>query len=57
MLTVIDECTRECLATSAGRHFRSDDVIQCLSELFVAKGVQSISDLITVRSSLLRRLV
>jgi len=39
MLTVIDEYTRECLAIRAGRHFRSDDVLQCLSELFVAKGV------------------
>ena len=39
MLTVIDEYTRECLAISAGRHFRSDDVLQCLSELFVINGV------------------
>ncbi len=39
MLTVIDEYTRECLAIRAGRHFRSDDVLQCLAELFVANGV------------------
>ncbi len=39
MLTVIDEYTRECLAIRAGRHFRSDDVLHCLTELFVAKGV------------------
>jgi transposase InsO family protein len=39
MLTVIDEFTREWLAIRAGRHFRSDDVLHCLSELFVAKGV------------------
>ncbi|MCH8869566.1 MAG: transposase [Chloroflexi bacterium] len=39
MLTVIDEYTRECLAIRAGRHFRSDDVLQCLSELFIFKGV------------------
>jgi len=39
MLTLIDEYTRECLAIRAGRHFRSDDVLHCLTELFVRRGV------------------
>ena len=39
ILTVIDEYTREALAIRAGRHFRADDVLQCLSDLFVLKGV------------------
>ncbi len=39
MLTLIDEYTRECLAIRAGRHFRSDDVLHCLTELFVCRGV------------------
>ena len=30
---------RECLTTRAGRHSWSDDVLHCLSELFLAKGV------------------
>ena len=39
LLCVIDEFSRECLAIRAGRHFRSDDVIDCLAELFVMRGV------------------
>ena len=39
MLAVIDEYTRECLAIRAGRHIRSDDVLDCLSELMVQRGV------------------
>ncbi len=39
MLTVIDEYTRECLAIRPGRHFRSDDVLTCLAELFIWHGV------------------
>ena len=39
ILTLIDEFTRECLAIKAGRHMRSDDVLQCLGELFILKGV------------------
>jgi len=39
IFTVIDEYTRECLAIYPGRHFRSDDVLACLAELFVWHGV------------------
>jgi len=39
MLTMLDEYTRECLAIKAGRHFRAQDVLACLGELFVQKGV------------------
>ena len=39
MLAVIDEYTRECLAIRAGRHIRSDDILDCLSELMVQRGV------------------
>ncbi len=39
MLTLIDEYTRECLAIRAGRHFRSDDVLHCLTEMFVTRGI------------------
>jgi len=38
MLTVIDEFTRKCLAIHVGRRLRSDDVLQCISELFAAHG-------------------
>jgi len=38
MLTVIDEFTRECLAIVVARRLRSDDVLQCLAELFVEHG-------------------
>ena len=38
MLTVIDEFTRGCLAIVVARRLRSDDVLQCLSDLFVAHG-------------------
>jgi transposase InsO family protein len=36
MLTVIDEFTRRSLAIVAARRLRSDDVLHCLTELFVA---------------------
>ena len=36
MLTVIDEYTRRCLAIVVARKLRSDDVLHCLTELFVA---------------------
>ena len=39
MLAVIDEYTRECLAIRAARRFRSDQVLELLSELFVLRGV------------------
>ena len=38
MLTVIDEFTRRCLAIVVARKLRSDDVLHCLTDLFVAHG-------------------
>ena len=38
MLRVIDEFTRRCLAIVVARRLRSDDVLQCLTELFVVHG-------------------
>jgi len=38
MLTVIDEHSRECLAIVVARNLRSDDVLECLTELFVQHG-------------------
>lgn len=38
MLCVIDEFTRRCLAIVVARRLRSDDVLQCLTELFVVHG-------------------
>lgn len=39
MLTVIDEFTRECLAIEVARTLRSEDVMECLAELFVHRGI------------------
>ena len=39
ILPLIDECTRECLALRAARRLRSDDVLQCPTELFTWRGV------------------
>ncbi len=39
MLTIIDEYTRECLAIDVAWHLRSDDVLYCLAELFVDRGL------------------
>ena len=39
ILVVLDEFTRECLAIRVGRHLKADDVLHCLSELFVWRGV------------------
>jgi transposase InsO family protein len=39
LLTVVDEYTRQCLAIKVGRQLRADDVLQCLTDLFVAHGV------------------
>jgi putative transposase len=38
ILTVIDEYSRECLAIVVERGLRSDDVLDCLTELFVKHG-------------------
>lgn len=38
MLTVIDEFTRTCLAIVVARNLNSDDVLRCLTELFVRHG-------------------
>ena len=38
-LTLIDEYTRECLAIMVDRRLRSDDVLVCLEEQFVQRGV------------------
>jgi transposase InsO family protein len=35
MLTVIDEYSRECLAIVVERRLQSDDVLSCITELFV----------------------
>jgi transposase InsO family protein len=39
MLTLIDEHTRECLATDVARRLTSDDVLERLPDLFVRRGV------------------
>jgi transposase InsO family protein len=38
MLTLIDEYTRECLAIKVARSIKSEDVLECLAELFVNRG-------------------
>jgi len=38
MLTVIDEFSRECLAIVTERSLKSDDVLECLAELFIRNG-------------------
>ncbi len=38
MLVVLDEFTRRCLAIVVARRLRADDVLQCLTDLFVAHG-------------------
>ena len=39
ILTVMDEYTRECLAVDVARNIRTENVIDCLAELFIRKGV------------------
>ncbi len=39
MLVVVDEFTRECLAIRVERRLGSDEVLEVLAELFVARGV------------------
>ncbi len=41
LLTIVDEYTRECLAIEVARRLRSDDVLFCLAELFVHRGVST----------------
>jgi hypothetical protein len=43
MLCVIDEFTRRCLAIVVARRLRSDDVLQCLTDLFFEHGPRSTS--------------
>ena len=38
MLTVVDEYSRECLAIVTERRLKSDDVLECLAELFIRNG-------------------
>lgn len=38
MLTIMDEYTRECMAIDVERHLTSEDVLERLAELFVARG-------------------
>lgn len=39
ILSVIDEFTRECLALKASRSLTSEDVLECLDDLFVRRGI------------------
>ena len=39
MLTIIDEFSRECLAIVVERHLKTDDVLSCLTDLFVKHGI------------------
>jgi len=38
LLTVVDVCTRECLAIDVGRALRSEDVVRVLAKLAAARG-------------------
>jgi transposase InsO family protein len=38
MLNIVDEFSRECLAMVPQRHFRSDDVLAILADLFIEHG-------------------
>jgi putative transposase len=38
LLTIVDECTRECLAIVVGRKLTADDVLATLTELFITRG-------------------
>ncbi len=38
MLVILDEFTRECLAIEVARSLRSEQVLECLGELFVQRG-------------------
>jgi transposase InsO family protein len=39
MLTLIDEYTRECLSIKVGRKLKTENVLECLTELFCARGI------------------
>ncbi len=39
ILTIIDEYSRQCLALIIARSIKSDDVLDCLSSLFLVHGV------------------
>lgn len=39
MLNVIDEFSRECLSIRIARRYRSTDVIDVLSDLFILRGI------------------
>ena len=39
LLNIIDEYTRECLVIKVGRHILAHDVVECLGELFLERGV------------------
>lgn len=41
MLTMIDECTRQCLKIEVGRKLRGGDVLDALSEVMAQRGVPS----------------
>ena len=45
MLTVIDEFTRRCMAVVVERRLNSDNVLHCLTELFVQHGPPDLSDI------------
>jgi len=56
ILTIIDEYTRECLATLTQRRITSQDVIEQLFYLFIFRGIpDTYSHLIMGRNSLQRR--
>ena len=39
LLTMIDEYTRESLAIKVGRQLRSQEVLECLADLFIRRGI------------------
>ena len=57
MLMVIDQFTRECLAFDVSRRMTSEDVLECLSDLFVQRGPRSSSASTTARGLPLRESV
>ena len=53
-LNILDEHSRECLAIRVKRKLNSIDVIDVLTDLFILRGFQPLSDQTTVLSLLLR---
>ncbi len=39
LLNVLDEYSRECLAVMVKRQLTADDVVECLADLFIRKGI------------------